>query len=154
MRNGILSPAWFKLTGRLFTIFALAGLSIWIPFSDATAGFWFWDDDEPEVRSSVRVTKNMSNFDALGLAKITLGDAVAIAVAEVKGRALGGGLVEDDGYLFYRVAVVSPDREVFEVSVDPVTGEVLLAEADDDDDDDDDDDEDGDDDDDDDEDER
>ena len=89
----------------------------------------------------------MSPSDALDLAEVTLGEAVATAVAQVEGKAIWSALIEDDGYLFYRVAVVAPENGVSEVLVDPKSGAVLaVGSADDDDDGDDDDDDDGDDD--------
>jgi len=123
---------------RKFSLLTLAGLCALAP-QNAAAGFWFWDDDDPETRSSVRVRNDMSPSDALDLAEVTLGEAVATAVAQVEGKAIWSALIEDDGYLFYRVAVVAPENGVSEVLVDPKSGAVLaVGSADDDDDGDDD----------------
>jgi hypothetical protein len=142
MNKRFILSVWFMCVWRVSTIFVIVGMGFLVTRSEVTAGFWFWDDDDdPEVRSSVRVPGKLSEFDAVGLAKITLGEATAKAEAEGNGRAVGAKLMEDDGFLFYRVALVMPDRGIVEVAVDPQTGEVLLAEWDDDDHDDDDDEE-------------
>lgn len=58
-------------------------------------------------------------------AKISLKDAIDIAVTEVPGTAYKAKLKEKKGCLVYKVSIVAPQKGTIEVKVDPETGKVI-----------------------------
>ncbi len=58
-------------------------------------------------------------------AKVSLKEAIDIALKEVPGTAYKAKLKEKKGFLVYKVSVVSPGKGPMEVKIDPGTGKVL-----------------------------
>lgn len=61
------------------------------------------------------------------LAKITMEQAMAAAMAATPGKVMKAGLDDEDGFLVYEVEVVTPDKAVMEVLVDAGSGKVLAS---------------------------
>ena len=58
-------------------------------------------------------------------AKLSLIEAINLALKEVPGTAYKAKLKEKKGYLVYKVSIVSPKKGAIEVKIDPGTGKVL-----------------------------
>jgi len=80
------------------------------------------------VKGSIAVVK-MSDSALIGLAKVSLADAVAAAVAKVPGIAWKAELEAEDGSLLYTVQVVTKEGDWKEVAVDAGNGAVLNIET-------------------------
>jgi len=79
------------------------------------------------IKGSIAVVK-MSDSALVDLAKISVADAVAAAVAKVPGKAWKAELEAEDGSLLYTVQVVTKEGEWKEIAVDAGNGAILMVE--------------------------
>lgn len=96
-----------------FTIFVLAGIV------EAT----------PPLKSSIQVGQT-SESQLIGLAKISMDEAIAKAIKEVPGKPLKAELETEHGNLVYQVEVVRASGEVIEATIDAGNGKLLAQKAD------------------------
>ena len=66
----------------------------------------------------------------LAKAKVTLGQAVTIAEAQLNGRATSAELDSEGGAVAYKVEVVAANSKVFDMRIDAVDGKVLSSKED------------------------
>jgi len=79
------------------------------------------------LKGSITVGKE-ADTKVLDMAKISLADAVAAAVAKVPGKCWKAELESEDGSLIYTVQVVTKEGEWKEIAVDAGDGKILLVE--------------------------
>ncbi len=82
-------------------------------------------NNDRDRNGSIKIPSKSKAADLPDLAKITLTEAVEIALKEVPGSPLKVSLVKDDGYLVYELIIVSTNKELKEVEVDTGNGEIL-----------------------------
>ena len=97
------------------------------------AGIWNDDKDGSDSASSISVAKGMSRAEMAVLAKLSLLDAVKVAVKEVDGQAVKASLRREHGFLVYEVSVLTSNRGFVGVTIDPGDGKILEVEKGDDD---------------------
>ena len=85
-------------------------------------------NSDRDKEGSIKVPPALKAIDFPGFAKISLIQAVEIAVKEVSGSPLRVSLVKDDGYLVYELIIVSANKELKEVEVDSGNGKILEIE--------------------------
>lgn len=66
----------------------------------------------------------------LAKAKVTLGQALTIAEAQLNGRATSAELDSEGGAVAYKVEVVAANSKVFDMRIDAVDGKVLSSKQD------------------------
>ena len=81
-----------------------------------------------EKSGTLKVAKKTPRWEQVQLAKITAGEAIAIAVKAVPGAVVELELEVDDGALVYEVVVVGLDHAMVELEIDAGTGEILERE--------------------------
>jgi len=110
-------------------IVALIGSSALV-ISLATAGIVFaHEGDSNRIKGSVPVS-SQAEAEYPNMAKITFDQVMQSAIKSTPGKVLKVGLKEEDGFLVYRVEVVTPDQVIMEVTFDAGTGQVLATHQD------------------------
>ncbi len=85
------------------------------------------EDKEDGLKGSIAVGKE-ADAKLLSMARISLADAVAAAVAKVPGKCWKAELEPEDGSLIYTIQVVTKGGEWKEIAIDAGNGKVLLVE--------------------------
>ncbi|WP_419785520.1 PepSY domain-containing protein [Pseudodesulfovibrio sp.] len=95
-----------------------------------TFGIGFANAEEsPRINGSIPIT-NQTEAEYPAMAKVTLNRAMENAIESNQGKVLKAGLKEEDGFLVYRVEVVTPDQTIMDVMLDAGSGKVLLTRQD------------------------
>jgi len=76
---------------------------------------------------TIRIEKQ-SEAEFPSIAKISMDQAVQIALASVQGQVLKTELEDENGFLVYGVEVVTADKSIVDVKVDAGSGKVLAME--------------------------
>ncbi len=108
---------------RLICLYILSGL--FFMGSPLSGGLFDDDENESEPHSSIAVPRGLSKYEVLMLAELTLSEAISIALEEVPGLAVEAELESEGGFLLYEVEILTNDRNLVEVAVDPGNGSVL-----------------------------
>ena len=74
-------------------------------------------------------SNEVNETQAVMNAKISLADAIKVAEAEAKGKAVDSGVADENGVVSYEVEIVGQDGKRMDVLVDPQTGKVLKMAA-------------------------
>lgn len=110
-------------------VVALIGSSALV-ISLATAGIVFaHEGDSQRISGSIPVS-SQAEAGYPAMAKITFDQVMQGAIESTPGKVLKVGLKEEDGFLVYRVEVVTPDQTIMEVTLDAGNGKVLATHQD------------------------
>jgi uncharacterized membrane protein YkoI len=84
---------------------------------------------EEPVKSSIKIPSKAKRL--VDSAKVSLADAVNIALKDTKGKAFSAKIEDEDGFLVFSVKISTDEDTVVEVKVDPGSGAVLKKEIED-----------------------
>ena len=65
------------------------------------------------------------------LAKVTLQDAVNVALKEIPGKAVDAELEAENGFLVYEIEIATPDKKITKVYIDAGNAKILSSEKED-----------------------
>lgn len=111
---------------QLITIIGSGTLAVTL----LVAGIGFADSDMDKIITGTIHVPSQSESDFPALTKITMGQAIQKALASASGKVLKAELKEEDGFLVYRVEIVTPDKTVMQIILDAGSGNVLLINKD------------------------
>lgn len=107
----------------------LAGSALLITLGTATIGA-ATPGQSHRINGSIRVERQLET-EFPTMARISMDQAVAAALAAVPGRVLSVDLDDEDGFLVYEVKIVTTDKTtVTSVTVDAGDGRILATERD------------------------
>ena len=104
------------------TAFALTVLAAAILLSRAPEG------ETPEWKGTIKAEEKISEVGMADLAKIPLDQALTKALEKVPGKPVKAEVESEDGCLIYGVEIVTADKELKEVILNPADGKVLAVE--------------------------
>ena len=117
--GNIMNKFWMAITGVFVMVIGLA-----------VSGACYNESTENEVSNGTISLGNQPEADFPALARLTPDQAVRKALAATYGNVLKTELEDENGFLVYTVEVVTPAKNIVEVTVDAGSGQILATEKD------------------------